>query len=275
MTSWLILSTGSLFCGLLFIVACCAWLHHRLLRLRDSQVHVTSSAEHVLCLRSFREDYNPAVSLSGVRRELYLTDVLRDVGPVLAVGKPGEVHHPLGAQRIYFKNEEWHDKVFELINSARLIVLAADITDGLYWEIGQVVNHVPPERLIVALPYGRALFGPIEGRKNRKVRAEVYERFREMTEGIFPVPLPRSTPHLSYLVFESSWQPTILLAFSRVGIAETLRPHLARQNIRLTRWRTVLRAVLYFPFMGFLQTLFLFFPVIAVFITLSVFFGGG
>jgi len=27
--------------------------------------------------------------------------------------------------------------------------------------------------------------------------------------------------------------------------------------------------------MGFLQTLFLFFPVIAVFITLSVFFGGG
>jgi hypothetical protein len=206
---------------------------------------------------------------------------------VLAVGKPGEIHSPLGAQRIYFKNGEWHGKVLELIKSARLIVLAADITDGLYWEIGQAVNHALPERLIIALPYGRALFGPIEGRKNRKARAEVYERFRAMTEGIFPVPLPQSTPHLSYLVFESSWQPRVLLApaswktfvfgqtpFSRAGIAETLRPHLARQNIRLTRWRTFVKAALFFPFMGILQSLLLIFTVIAGFIALSVLFGG-
>jgi len=211
MTSWLVLS-GAFFCTLLFAVACRAWLHHRRLRLRDSQVQVTSSAEHVLYLRSFCEDYNPVQSLTSVRREVYLTDVLREVGPVLTVGKPGEVHPPLGAQRIYFKNEEWHSKVLELIKAARLIVVAADITEGLYWEIGQAVNHVLPQRLIIALPYGRALFGPIEGRKNRKARAEVYERFREKTEGIFPVPLPRSTPHLSYLVFEASWQPRVLLA---------------------------------------------------------------
>jgi hypothetical protein len=80
--------------------------------------------------------------------------------------------------------------------------------------------------------------------------------------------LPQSSPHLSYLAFESDWRPKMLLApaawktfvlgqtpMSRVGIAETLRPHLARQNIRLTRWRTFMKGALFFPFMGLLQGL--------------------
>src|SRR6516225_6656992 len=54
-----------------------------------------------------------------------------------------------------------------------------------------------------------------------------------------------------------------LTPFSRAGIAETLRPHLSRQNIRLSRWRTLVKGALFFPFMGILQAEFLIFAVIA------------
>ena len=244
---------------------------------------------HVLYLRSFREDDSAVkATFIGVNREGYLANVLREVGPVVAVGRPGEVLLPVyRAQRIYFRGEEWHEKVLELIKSARLIVLAADITDGLLWEIAQVVTHGQAEKVIVAPPYGRAWFGPIEGYNYRNARAKVYERFRTITEGIFPAPLPQSIPHLSYLAFELDWRPKVLLApaawktfvfgqtpFSRVGIAETLRPHLARQNIRLTRWRTFMRGALFFPFMGLLQGWLLIIAFIACFIALSALFGG-
>jgi hypothetical protein len=149
--------------------------------------------------------------MSGATREAYLAHVLREVGPVLTVGKPGEVLPHLGAQRIYFSNEEWQAKVLELIKSARLIVLSADITDGLHWEIVQVINHAQPEKTIVALPYGRAVFGPLEGRRNRNARAEAYNRFRQ-TDGVFPAPLPPSMPpYCSYLGFDPSWRPRVLL----------------------------------------------------------------
>src|SRR5215471_2589549 len=179
-----------------FIAARCDWLLRSRFRFRDSQVIVTSSTGHVLYLRSFREDDNALRTRTGVGRvgrERYLADVLREVGPVLAVGRPGEVHPPYGdwgAERIYFRDDEWHEKILKLIKSARLIVLAADITGGLHWEIAQVVTHVQAEKLIVAPPYGRAWLGPIEGFNNRNARAKVYERFRTSTEGIFPVPLP-------------------------------------------------------------------------------------
>ncbi len=60
--------------------------------------------------------------------------------------------------------------------------------------------------------------------------------------------------------------------YSRVGITETVRAHLARQGIELSRWRTVVRCLLFFPFMGILQSLLMIVTVIAAIITVQVMF---
>lgn len=247
-------------------------------------VQTDASRGHVLYLRAFRED-NTVVRPGVARREEYLEQVFREAGPLLAVGRPGEVCAPLGAHRVYFSDDQWQPQVLKMIRQARVILVAADVTDGLRWELRQLVAHARPESVVVALPYGRAIFGPIEGPWHRARRVEVYEGFRSLAADIFPHPLPPATPHLAYLGFGPDWKPLLLPApagwrtwvlgqtpYSRVGITETVRAHLARQGIELSWWRTVVRGLLFFPFMGILQSLLMIATVITAIVTVQMMF---
>ena len=123
----------------------------------------------VLYLRSFRDDAEIVVAGSDrlsaridVNRiyaafspEQELAMILDRVGPVVAIGKPGERLPELGAARRQVGDNEWRETVDDYMRRARLIVIRAGTTDGLWWEIERAVEHGTAGKvLLVSLGHG-------------------------------------------------------------------------------------------------------------------------
>jgi hypothetical protein len=95
-------------------------------------------------------------------------------GKLVAVGRPGERLPEVGAERLYLPHDDWQDAVQRLMAGARMVVLVLGLGPSLRWEIGQVVQRVPPERLVLLVP----------------MTAETYELVRQETGPLFPRSLP-------------------------------------------------------------------------------------
>ncbi|MBR0237643.1 MAG: hypothetical protein IJQ39_06115 [Thermoguttaceae bacterium] len=92
---------------------------------------------YILYLRSFNDDFEtnkPLVGADFNTEEEILVKSLKNLGMVVAIGRPSEPAPPLGAKRIYVSNDQWQDKVQELSADARLVVLRLGETEGLKWE---------------------------------------------------------------------------------------------------------------------------------------------
>lgn len=104
----------------------------------------------LLFLRSFQDDqvrlpergplaafYRRIMSLGVGRRRLdhILVERFSRYGPALALGNPGEKSLPFGAARVYASHENWQDVVHELAARSAHVVLVADSTPGVEWEI--------------------------------------------------------------------------------------------------------------------------------------------
>jgi hypothetical protein len=111
----------------------------------------------VLYLRSFSSDSEAskrprngwvAAGLPGIlTEEEQLVRVMQDIGPVIAIGRPGDTLPALGAVRIYVGDEEWQANVAQLIEMARLVVVRAGDTNSLWWEVQRAMSKVQPEQL--------------------------------------------------------------------------------------------------------------------------------
>lgn len=136
-------------------------LINRARRMRAAHTDTVSDAAPdsrapVLFLRSFTDDTRNAAPPDLARinpfvmatREENLVAALQGIGPVIAIGRPGERLPPLGAQRLYVNHDAWQAKVTDLMVSARLVVLALGGSEGLWWEIEQAIARVPPTRLL-------------------------------------------------------------------------------------------------------------------------------
>jgi len=148
------------------------------------------------------------------------------------------------------------------MTSARLVIIAADVTDGLAWELAQVVAYLDPQHLLIALPSGRVVLGPIDGAGQRRQRCQTYEQVKAMTDALFPTPLSQTIGDTTFLCFDNQWTPRrsyrIPAAIFRTPHYQAwLRAHMAK-------------AVLFFPLMGLLQHLLLIAAVIAAVIALIV-----
>lgn len=87
-----------------------------------------------------------------VSPEQELAWIMSRIGPVVAIGKPGEHLPPLGAARVYVDDNNWRDTIAQLMDQAAVVVVRAGDTTNLWWEIEEAVARVPPGRvLIVAL----------------------------------------------------------------------------------------------------------------------------
>jgi hypothetical protein len=107
-----------------------------------------------LYLRSFDDDSLPLPTIASARRPLFeLFSVrgadpfeesvaweLNSYGPVVAVGRPGRRLTSLGAAREHLPDESWRDQVATRMEEAGIIAVATGETDGLAWELGQVVS---------------------------------------------------------------------------------------------------------------------------------------
>lgn len=150
----------------------------------DAEKILTGHNPAVLYLRSFQSDSSTAKYvfstfepiLSGLEtQEEQLADVLRPVGDLVAIGRPGEVLPEPGAARIYVSNEEWKEIVKRRMQVARLVIIRAGAAENLLWELGQAKETLNPEKLLI-LALGMAV--------------KDYEFFRTKADLLLNVSLP-------------------------------------------------------------------------------------
>lgn len=118
-----------------------------------------------LYLRSFNDD---ALSLpiSGISRSLVdrvtlryqgryeqlLVGAAQELGPVAAIGRPGERLPPLGAFRRYYPDDQWQREVAKLIGSVDLIVVSVGETSSFAWEVEEIRDQGLLSHAIFVVP---------------------------------------------------------------------------------------------------------------------------
>jgi hypothetical protein len=88
--------------------------------------------------------------LASRTEEEQLVVALRESGPVVALGRPGERLPRLGAQRVYVEDAEWRQQILSWFARAALVVIhiPAKPTEGLTWEVEHVLGSVALDRLV-------------------------------------------------------------------------------------------------------------------------------
>ncbi len=117
-----------------------------------------------LYLRSFRDDgvsllaqdgstlKRRAVGLLGLPTpEEHMAKILARIGPLIAIGKPGEPLPELGAARLYVAHDQWQQTVTDLMQRAALVVVRVGASPGVLWEIEQALAQLPRHRLVLAV----------------------------------------------------------------------------------------------------------------------------
>ncbi|MBV8096570.1 MAG: hypothetical protein JO110_25675, partial [Acetobacteraceae bacterium] len=119
-------------------------LGNRAMLRAGEQATANDSRRPVVYLRPFAGDRDMARRPLSFGRlfaikteEQQLIEVLRDIGPVFAIGKPGERLPLLGASRLYFEGEEWRRQVVDWFSRAALIAVRLPVrqTPGILWEL--------------------------------------------------------------------------------------------------------------------------------------------
>jgi hypothetical protein len=129
-------------------------LVRRLLRFSLEALQEADTRPPVLFLRAFRDDQvplrAPKVALFGRVLELgrrlnsldqLLLEEATSSGPVVGLGSPTDKRPPYGAARGYFTGDTWQGAVTNLVASSAFTVICVDDTDGVWWEVEQLVEH--------------------------------------------------------------------------------------------------------------------------------------
>jgi hypothetical protein len=150
---------------------------------------------------SFAERYLGIIPVANPEQRL--TAALAKVGPVIAIGRPGEKIRALGAARFYVSEDLWHEKVADVVKVSQLVLWATGVTDGLKWEISHLIEKLPPEKLVLwAHPHLLRL--------SVAEREAEWTRFRESLGTIFPKPLPAVLGNARFVCFASDWEPVLI-----------------------------------------------------------------
>jgi hypothetical protein len=182
----------------------------------------------VLLLRSFADDEiflpgqsapPPLWAYFGTEETLeqLTAGTFSAVGPVIAIGRPGEKLPPLGAARLWVSNEEWKEQVEELLSRCRRVVMfLGDIkgNDGLAWEVEKIFGLSAPEKIVLIVP-------PIS---EDAVQAR-WQKYRERSHGR----LPAYEGGEATATFSPEWRPDIRRV--RVGLLRDGRDSHAYEDL--------------------------------------------
>ena len=119
---------------------------------------------------------------AGVSPEQEMAFIVGQVGPLVAIGKPGERLPELGAARIYVPDDQWRDVVTTWMSEAALIVFRAGATEGLWWEVEQALARSTRRRIVIV-----EIGTP-----------EAHHSFRQKFDAAFGVPLQQPAPRLPW-----------------------------------------------------------------------------
>ena len=146
----------------------------------------------VLLLRSFLDDdayiaeSEQGLGIAAETRvkgfEVALAAELARLGPLIAIGRPGEALPHLGAARAYFHDDEWQAEIRRWMDQSRLVVVIVGHTPGVNWELHElhVRQHV-----------GKVLyvFPPLANQWAGLATAERRKRLEKIRESLAETPL--------------------------------------------------------------------------------------
>ncbi len=87
-----------------------------------------------------------------VRYEQVIEKQAWDYGPLITVGEPGVIRHGGGALREHFPDDEWQKRVDEWMKAARFVVVMVNWTEGLRWEIANILAQGYSAKTIFLVP---------------------------------------------------------------------------------------------------------------------------
>lgn len=142
--------------------------------------------------------------------EQVLVRELQRVGPVVALGRPGERLPELGAARMQVSNSRWESTVLELMGQCGYVLLRGGKTPGLTWEVRQAVERLRPTQLLLWFP--------------AQLADGSYAAFRAWAGLLFPRGLPENEPRSTFVAFDRDWQPRETSLDDWVAAHEVARP---------------------------------------------------
>lgn len=145
----------------------------RFARVSLQNLEMSDKRPPLLFLRSFHDDQ---VRLSWPKRPIIerlfalgeprpmldhlLVEEGSVLGPVIAVGMPSKPA-PFGAPRIFFDDQTWRNAVRDMAEKAQAIVIVADNTSGVQWELALIRDAGHAGKTLYLLP--PALSAPDQG----------------------------------------------------------------------------------------------------------------
>jgi hypothetical protein len=132
------------------------------------------------------------VYANRLRLEDSIVRALADAAQLIAVGDPTEALPLLGASRIYVRSEDWRTTVVELTRAADIVILVADFSAAIDWEMEVATSGDDRTRAVLVLPE------PKRGR-------EWYQHWAALQQKGFC--LPNVTDKTAVVVFDSAGNP--------------------------------------------------------------------
>jgi hypothetical protein len=129
-----------------------------------------------------------------------LAEVVRPIGPLVALGQPGEEFPPAGAARFHEANQTWKDRVVDLLKGARLVILMPGTSEALLWETSMAFQLVKPQQLLILRV----------GRNTRREYDALSRVFKEATGRELPDRLLLGVAERSGITFDEDWTPRML-----------------------------------------------------------------
>jgi hypothetical protein len=152
--------------------------------------------------------------------QMIFADVFSRLGPYIAIGRPSEYFENMniGAMKKYVGDDEWQHVILQWLSKCAAVVLEAGDSDGLSWEMEQMVKLTQPTKVLIILPF----------------QDKDYDDFRHYTARIFPRPLRDIKASSRLLMFSSDWCPIQLTNFDYT-LADTLEPFFEQNDFDITR----------------------------------------
>lgn len=158
----------------------------------------------IFYLRSFDHD-EPATANIRSNAELDMVKAFKKIGPVVAIGKPGEKLQTLGAARTYV-GHDWRNVILAMIRKASLVILRPGHSDGFWWEVRQVQETLPPTKIAF---YFASSNDVVAFRKHAEAPIEASINLRQ--------------GEWAFLTYDECWQPNLLIGTKRNRIGKLRR----------------------------------------------------
>jgi hypothetical protein len=164
----------------------------RRIKLSASQLRERDRRAPVLILRQFGDDFleSGKVTLGAAPTfEHFVAAELNRIGPVVAIGRPGERLQPLGASREYLEGPDWRRAVGTAIVDAGLVVFVLGDSESVLWEFRTTIETRGKACALIVVP-------PLPDRAELGRR---WARFVEASEDLLGPRFPRELPERSVL----------------------------------------------------------------------------